>query len=87
MRDNIRKMQAKYEYVANNSRDVLTNATSGKFSLINRYSIITNTIAITDHRLPDADEKLEIQTNELNAINALTLTIASHYDRLSFAIK
>jgi hypothetical protein len=68
LRDNIRKMQAKYEYVASNSRDVLTNATS-------------------DHRLPDTDEKLEIQTNELNAINALTLTIASHYDRLSFAIK
>jgi hypothetical protein len=50
-----------------------------------------NTAIVTfgdiDHRLPDTDEKLEIQTNELNAINALTLTIASHYDRLSFAIK
>jgi hypothetical protein len=81
-------MQAKYEFVANNSRDALTNATTGNKNHINTlYIHHINILIVIDHRLPDTDEKLEIQNNEVNAINALTLTIASHYDRLSFAIK
>jgi hypothetical protein len=53
------------------------------------FVCVTNSFVniVTDYRMSDSKEKLTLQQNEMNAINAMVLSIASHCDRIQFSLK